>query len=155
MKQPAAPSGIPAYDRRIDHLVLGGHRARALQPRLGREAARGDDGVHPHRRHRRRQRDERQEAVTVEADVVRSDGVFEALPCLVEAEARIGDRSGERGVEGRLVADHPDRRSLQMSADPRDRPIAEVTDVARRSVERLDHSGVTYAAVIPPSMISD
>ena len=36
--------------QQIDHLVLGGDRAGAFQPRLCGEAPRRHDGVHPHRR---------------------------------------------------------------------------------------------------------
>ena len=62
--------------QQIDHLVLGGDRAGALQPRLGRRSfACRHDRVHPHRRDRRRQRDEGEEPLAVEADVVRCDHV--------------------------------------------------------------------------------
>src|SRR6185295_12591421 len=44
--------------------------------------------------------------------------------------------------------------------DPFDRAIGEVSDIAVVSVQQLvggrcTHSGVTYAAVMPPSMIND
>ena len=110
---------------------------------------------------RRRQRDEGEEPFAVEADVVRCDDLGRIVAMLRRAPSPASvTEPCERSIERRLVADHTDGRMGEVLLDPLDGTVGEISDIAVVAVQQLvgvrrAHSGVTYAAVMPPSMIND
>ena len=154
-----APTGTVRQTRQVgeesQHLVLRADRTGCFEPRLRRERRCPDGSVHPHRGRGRRGRDERQEPLAVEADGRRHDDLGKAPPRLLVPEAGPGDGAGQQRVELPPRRGAPERRVRHTIGDERRNPFGDRAEIDVRTVDRQVHSGVTYAAVIPPSMIND
>ena len=68
--------------------------------------------------------------LAVETDVVRGDHFFELFPRLIEPEAGIGQRAGERCIERRPVTDNTDSRTGQALRYPVDGAVGKIADGA-------------------------